>query len=359
MNSFPNVQLTQLCHSGGCGCKIAPNLLQDILARITLPSQQSYPHLLIGNVLSDDAAVLDLDGERYHLFTTDFFLPIVDDPQDFGKIAAANALSDIYAMGGTPVAALALVGWPLHHPALQLAPDEHAAVVAAILRGAQEICQRVHVPIAGGHSIDNAEPLFGLAVIGTVPKAHLRTNAGARPGDVLFLTKPLGTGIYGAAIKKGKLDPEDYRTFIDITTTLNVVGAALSALPGVHALTDVTGFGLLGHLLEMCNASNVAAEIIFSQIPRFPNLEYYLHTTGTPGGTQRNWQSYGKHISELTEFQRAILCDPQTSGGLLIAVAPEATQEVQALLHDYQIAATEPIGHLHPPSALPTTIAVS
>ncbi len=358
MADTPTVRLTQLCHSGGCGCKIAPGLLQEILSKISLPAQHHYQQLVVGNALSDDAAVIDLNSDHYSLLTTDFFLPIVDDPEDFGKIAAANALSDIYAMGGTPVAALALVGWPLNHPALQLSSEEHAAVVAAILRGAQEICHRAYIPIAGGHSIDNAEPLFGLVALGTVPKSHLRTNAGAQPGDVLFLTKPLGAGIYGAAIKKGTLSEEDYQQFLETTTTLNAVGSALAQLPAVHALTDVTGFALLGHLLELCTASGVAAELFFSRIPTLPNLSHYIATSGVPGGTKRNWQSYGHLISPLSEEQRFLLCDPQTSGGLLIAADPAATSEVIDILHTHQIPFTTPIGKLHPPDAFPHRITV-
>lgn len=333
------IRLTQLSHSGGCGCKLAPSVLERILSKITLPSIENFPQLLIGNIHSDDAAVIKADGENYLLLTTDFFLPIVDDPYDFGKIAAANALSDIYAMGGTPLAALALVGWPIG----EYPPDP----VAQILNGAQDLCGTVHTPIAGGHSIDNVEPFFGLVALGTVHPSQLRSNAMGKPGDLLFLTKPLGIGIYGAAIKKGLIHPQDYALFMETTTRLNAVGAELAKLPYVHAMTDVTGFGLLGHLLEICRASNVAATIYQSKIPTLANLHHYLNHNCIPGGTKRNWESYGHYIQLQNMQWRSILADPQTSGGLLFSVAQEGEKFVGEILQEHGIPFTQPIGMLH------------
>lgn len=331
------VRLTQFSSGAGCGCKIAPNVLDAILAE-TGAAAPPDARLLVGNEWRDDAAAWLLDdGDSVLLATTDFFMPIVDDPFDFGRIAAANAISDIYAMGGRPVLALAVLGWPID----QLPPD----VAREVIRGARAVCAEAAIALAGGHSIDSPEPIFGLAVNGLVQRRHLKTNAGARPGDRLYLTKPLGVGILATAEKNGRLRPEHVGAAAASMTRLNSVGTQLARLEAVHAMTDVTGFGLLGHLLEMCRASTVSAELDFPAIPQLGDLATYLAQGMAPGGTRRNWASYGNAVDCPDEIRRAILCDPQTSGGLLIAVDPAATDELEALLRDHGPAlAPQPIG---------------
>jgi selenide,water dikinase len=326
----PPVRLTQFSSGAGCGCKIAPNVLDAILAE-TAAAAPPDARLLIGNELRDDAAAWLLDdGETVLLATTDFFMPIVDDPFDFGRIAAANAISDIYAMGGRPVLALAVLGWPIE----RLPP----AVAREVIRGARAVCAEAAMMLAGGHSIDSPEPIFGLAVNGLVQRRHLKANAGARPGDRLYLTKPLGVGILATAEKNAKLRPEDVGKAAASMSRLNSVGTKLSRLECVHAMTDVTGFGLFGHLLEMCRAGEVSAELEFAAIPQLGALATYLSEGMAPGGTRRNWASYGSAIDCPDEIRRAILSDPQTSGGLLIAVAPAAHAEVEALLRGHGLA---------------------
>jgi selenide,water dikinase len=345
------VRLTQYSSGAGCGCKIAPKILDEILAEtgdIIPPDAR----LFIGNEMRDDAAAWLLDdGETLLLATTDFFMPIVDDPFDFGRIAAANAISDIYAMGGRPVLALAVLGWPIE----KLSP----AVAREVIRGARTICAEAAITLAGGHSIDSPEPIFGLAVIGLVKRANLKANAGARPGDLLYLTKPLGVGILATAEKKGKLRPEDIGKAADSMTRLNSVGAKLSVLKVVHAMTDVTGFGLFGHLLEMCRASGVSAVIDFAAVPQISDLATYLADGMAPGGTRRNWASYGEATDCPDETRRAILSDPQTSGGLLIAVDPAARTEVEAVLRNHGLALDpQPIGTILPSSGAEACVAV-
>lgn len=345
-----NYRLTQYSSGAGCGCKISPRVLDTILGGGTQPSGGAE-RLLVGNDKRDDAAAWLLDDGNVLLSTTDFFMPIVDDPFDFGRIASANAISDIYAMGGRPVLALAVLGWPLD----DLPPE----VAAKVIEGARSICAEAGITLAGGHSIDSPEPIFGLAVNGIVPRSQLRINGGAKPGDLLFLTKPLGVGILATAEKKGKLAEADQGKAAASMTRLNRIGADLAEIDGVHALTDVTGFGLLGHLREMCEASDAQAEVAFSKLPLLADLPGYLDQGMSPGGARRNWESYGEHVEVTDDHQRSILCDPQTSGGLLAAVDPESVDEVVALLEAQGLSLhLEPIGQLTEPQADRLTIRV-
>ncbi|WP_247233989.1 selenide, water dikinase SelD [Telluribacter sp. SYSU D00476] len=330
--------LTQYSHGAGCGCKIAPSVLEKIL-HSTTPSPL-FQNLLVGNDSRDDAAVLDMGNGEAVISTTDFFMPIVDDAFDFGRIASANAISDVYAMGGTPLMAIAILGWPV---------DKIPAEVAQqVLEGSRAICAEAGIPLAGGHSIDSPEPIFGLAVTGKVRIEHLKQNNTATEGCLLFLTKRLGVGILTTAQKKGLLKPEHAHIAPDQMRQLNKVGAALGTLPGVKALTDVTGFGLLGHLIEMAGGSGLSAEIDFDKVPKLPYIEEYLALKSFPGGTTRNWNSYGHKVDELSDIQRYILADPQTSGGLLIAVEPQEREQVEKVLAENGIEA-EPIGQLVAP----------
>lgn len=307
------VRLTQYSHGAGCGCKISPKVLEVILAGSG--AQNLDPALWVGNASRDDAAVYGIDEERGVVSTTDFFMPIVDDPFDFGRIAATNAISDIYAMGGTPLMAIAILGWPVN----VLAPE----IAREVIRGGRAVCDAAGIPLAGGHSIDAPEPIFGLAVTGLVEKAQLKRNDTATAGCRLYLTKPLGIGILTTAEKKGLLRPEDQGVARDWMCTLNVAGSHFAKLPGVRAMTDVTGFGLIGHLLEMADGAGLTARIEAAAVPRLAGVEHYLAQGCAPGGTLRNFDSYGPGVSPMTEADRLLLCDPQTSGGLLVAVAPE------------------------------------
>ncbi len=327
------VALTQYSHGAGCGCKIAPAVLDGILQ-----TSLQMPHdarLIVGNASKDDAAVYDLGDGTGIVSTTDFFMPIVDDPVDFGRIASVNAISDVYAMGGRPMMAIAILGWPIN-----TVPVEAAQLV---LEGARMACMDAGIPLAGGHSIDSPEPIFGLAVTGRVDLKHLKTNTGAREGDVLFLTKPLGIGILTTAQKKGILKSEHATMARDVMCVLNRAGETFGTLPYVHAMTDVTGFGLLGHLLELCEGANLSAEIVSDDVPLIDRavLHEYLTQKSFPGGTTRNFASYGHHVSELSEMQKYILCDPQTSGGLLVSVDPAHAEEFVSL------AQTMGLGRLH------------
>ena len=318
--------LTQYSHGAGCGCKIAPAVLDKILIN-SVPADPDAK-LLVGNDERDDAAVYDLGDGTAVISTTDFFMPIVDDPYTFGQIAAVNAISDVYAMGGTPLLAIAILGWPID----KLPPEVANAVVA----GGRAACAEAGFALAGGHSIDSPEPIFGLAVTGRVDIPHLKRNGGARPGDLLFLSKPLGVGILSTAQKKGKLRPADAELAIRSMTTLNKVGEVFGRQDYIHAMTDVTGFGLLGHLTEMCAASNTTATIDFAQVPLLDRdaLDYYLSESCIPGGTKRNWASYGHRIGSLSDRQQHLLADPQTSGGLLVAVAPDRADDFRALVRE-------------------------
>ena len=320
------VKLTQLSHGGGCGCKIAPALLQSILgkAKEKLP----FPDLLVGAETSDDAAVYRLNDQQAIVATTDFFMPIVDDPFDFGRIAATNALSDVYAMGGTPIMALAIVGMPV-----STLPVE---AIRAILQGGEAVCQAAGIPLAGGHSIDSPEPFYGLVALGIVHPDRLKKNSSARAGDVLILGKGLGVGVLAAALKKGVLSADGYTQLIAAATQLNTVGSVLATLEGVHALTDVTGFGLLGHLLEICRGSGLGAAIQFERTPILPAALPLAQQGVGPGATDRNLASYGHEVDfnmRLQNWQRRLLADVQTSGGLLASAAPESADEVLAMFH--------------------------
>ncbi len=308
-----SVRLTQYSHGAGCGCKISPKILEEILSQ----AGKAAPHaqLLVGNDSKDDAAVYDLGTGQAVISTTDFFMPIVDDPYDFGQIASVNAISDIYAMGGTPLMAIAILGWPLE----KLPPS----VAGKVLEGSRAACARAGIPLAGGHSIDAPEPIFGLAVTGQVATDQLKRNDAAVVDCELFLTKPLGVGLVTTAQKRGIAGEVDIRQAIEQMTTLNKIGSSLSELKGVTAMTDVTGFGLLGHLVELCEGSGVSATIESSKVPRLENTDHYISLDCSPGGTGRNFESYGHKIGPSTDEQRALLCDPQTSGGLLVAVASD------------------------------------
>ncbi|HEY5993922.1 MAG TPA: selenide, water dikinase SelD [Gallionellaceae bacterium] len=315
------IKLTQYSHGGGCGCKIAPSVLADMLA--AMPRPPSYPNLMVGTENSDDAAVYKLNESQAIVVTTDFFMPIVDDARDFGRIAATNALSDVYAMGATPILALAVVGMPVDKLPL--------ATIQEILAGGASVCDAAGIPLAGGHSIDTPEPIYGLAAVGIVHPDHVKRNDRALAGDVLILGKPLGVGILSAALKKGKLNGEGYRQMLDTTTQLNRVGMRLAAMPDVHALTDVTGFALLGHLLEICRGSKLGAQIRFDDLPILSVARELAQQGYATGAADRNWKSYGAEVDlpqGFPEWQRKLLCDPQTSGGLLVACAPAAADEV-------------------------------
>jgi selenide,water dikinase len=317
-------RLTSLSHGGGCGCKIAPGVLADLLKRsVPLPA---FPDLLVGTETADDAAVYRLNDEQAIIATTDFFMPIVDDPYDFGRIAATNALSDVYAMGGKPILALALVGMPIN-----VLPHD---VIAAILRGGEDVCTQAGIPVAGGHSIDSVEPIYGLAALGVVHPQRIKRNASARAGDVLVLGKPLGVGVLSAALKKNQLDDAGYAAMIANTTKLNRPGTDLAALPGVHALTDVTGFGLLGHTLELARGAGLSAHLRYADLPWLAGVEAFAAAGVITGASGRNWASYGESIglrAGLPEIAQALLTDPQTSGGLLVACAPDTVDDVLAI----------------------------
>ncbi len=308
------IKLTEYSHGSGCGCKISPRLLDEILQGSVemLPD----PRLLVGNQSRDDAAVYDLGDGRSVVSTTDFFMPIVDDPFEFGRIAATNAISDIYAMGGKPLMAIAIFGWPVD----KLSAETGQRVVD----GGRQTCKDAGIPLAGGHSIDSPEPIFGLAVTGIVDNLQLKRNDQATPGCKLYLTKPLGIGILTTAQKQKKLAPEHMMIAPETMCQLNSIGAEIATIPGVTAMTDVTGFGLLGHLLEICQGSGVSADIVFDQVPLLPHVEDYLAMGCSPGGAGRNYDSYGEHIAPMPSRQQQILCDPQTSGGLLVAVSSDA-----------------------------------
>ncbi len=331
------VKLTQYSHGSGCGCKISPKVLETILSDTNIIYED--PNLLVGNDTKDDAAVYALDEETAIISTTDFFMPIVDDPFDFGAIAATNAISDIYAMGGEPVMAISILGWPV---------DKLAAEVAReVVAGGKSVCRDAGIMLAGGHSIDSPEPIFGLAVTGRVKISDIKTNDKATAESELFLTKPLGIGILTTAQKKGVLKPEDLQTAKKLMLTLNRIGQEFGRIKGVSALTDVTGFGLLGHLIEVCEGSEVAAEIDFDKVPVISSIDSYLEQKCVPGGTNRNFKSYGHKVVPMGNRQKNILCDPQTSGGLLVAVEPGARAEVEKLFksHDLKL---ESFGRLVP-----------
>ncbi len=324
------IRLTQYSHGAGCGCKISPKVLDTIL-QSQLPGFAD-PRLLVGHQSRDDAAVVDLGDGRGLISTTDFFMPIVDDPFTFGRIAATNAISDVYAMGGTPVVAIAILGWPIN--------TLPAEVAQQVVDGGRQACREAGISLAGGHSIDSPEPIFGLAVNGLVTLSHLKRNDSARAGDRLYLTKPLGIGILTTAQKKQKLLPEHLELAPEWMCRLNRIGAEFAPLAGVSAMTDVTGFGLAGHLLEMCEGSGLQAVLDFDALPLLPAVDHYLAQGCVPGGTHRNFDAYGHKLGSLSERQRQLLCDPQTSGGLLVAVSPQAEADLLALAKRHDQALT-------------------
>jgi selenide, water dikinase len=321
LKNMQNIRLTSLAHGGGCGCKIAPGVLGEILkgSHGLIP-----PQLMVGIETSDDAAVYKLNDEQALIATTDFFMPIVDDPFDFGRIAATNAISDVYAMGGTPIMALALLGMPINELPLE--------VIRRIVEGGESVCTAAGIPVAGGHTIDSVEPIYGLVALGLVHPAKVKKNSDARASDVLILGKPLGVGIYSAALKRDALDAAGYAEMIASTTKLNTPGRNLSEMDSVHALTDVTGFGLLGHLRELCRGSGLAATVDFAQLPLLPGVESLAAQGYVTGASGRNWAGYGNDVAlhNVTDVHRALLTDPQTSGGLLVACAPSAVEAVVA-----------------------------
>lgn len=322
-NIAEQIKLTKYSHGAGCGCKISPKLLDEILkSNFTSPDNKN---LLVGNHSKDDAAVYDLNNGTALISTTDFFMPIVDDPYEFGRIASANAISDVYAMGGKPIVAIAILGWPVNILS--------AEVANKVIEGSRSICTEAGISLAGGHSIDSPEPIFGLSVNGLVEVKNLKQNNTAKAGNILFLTKPLGVGILTTAEKKGILSAQHYGLAAKQMMQLNKIGEAIGHLSAVTAMTDVTGFGLLGHLTEMAEGSGLSAEIYFDKIPIITTmLRDYINKNAVPGGTGRNWDSYGHKILEISDYQKAILADPQTSGGLLFAADAAAEEEVQKLL---------------------------
>ena len=326
MSQSEPIRLSSLAHGGGCGCKIAPGVLSDILKSVPfrLPDE-----LLAGNENNEDAAVYRLNSEQAIIATTDFFTPIVDDPYDFGRIAATNAISDVYAMGGQPIFALALLGMPINVLPLD--------VIRKITEGGQSVCAQAGIPIAGGHSIDTVEPIYGLVVLGLVHPDKLKRNNGAKVGDSLILGKPLGVGVLSAALKQQKLSAEGYAAMLRYTTMLNTPGIALSNMAGVHALTDVTGFGLAGHLLEMCRGAGVQGRVNWSDVPLIPQAVEFAKQKVVTGASGRNWQGYGAEMSlpdAMQDWQKNLLTDPQTSGGLLLACSPDAESEVLRLFKE-------------------------
>ena len=332
--SVKEIKLTEFSHGAGCGCKISPKVLKEILGN-------SYENLdsklLVGHESSDDAAVYDLGDGRALISTTDFFMPIVDDPFYFGMIAGSNALSDVYAMGGRPLMAISIFGWPINLLS--------AEIGAKVIDGGREICNRAGIALAGGHSIDSPEPIFGLSVSGIVEIKNIKKNIGSQPGDTLFLTKPLGIGVLSTAQKKKVVSQSDHKLAVNQMCALNDIGAKLSTLKGINAVTDVTGFGLAGHLLEVCKGSKVSAEIYFDKLPLLPNILKYIENDCVPGGAVRNFESYGRYLGELSEIEKSIICDPQTSGGLLISVSNEGLKDFLDLMKSNALD-LQPIGKI-------------
>ena len=331
------VRLTSLAHGGGCGCKIAPGILSEILK--TLPIRVRSPDLLAGLENNEDAAVYRINDRQALVATTDFFMPIVDDPYEFGRIAATNAISDVYAMGGKPIFALALLGMPINTLPME--------TIRRITEGGESVCAEAGIPIAGGHSIDTLEPIYGLVVLGLVDPAKFKRNSGAKAGDSLILGKPLGVGILSAALKQEKLPDSGYRRMLETTTQLNTPGVDLVEMPGVHALTDVTGFGLGGHLLEMCRGAGLAAQLRWADVPVISQAVDLVKAGIVTGASSRNWNSYGKEVrlaAGIEEWQKLLLTDPQTSGGLLVSCAPESEAEVLAIFKRQGFADARRIG---------------
>jgi len=331
------IQLTKYSHSSGCGCKIAPAVLDKILKSNS--PEINFPGLLVGNISKDDAAVFDLGNNQGLISTTDFFMPIVDDPYDFGRIAAANAISDVYAMGGKPLLAVAILGWPVDK-----IPSE---IAQKVIEGGKDVCKEAGIPLAGGHSIDSPEPIFGLSVNGLVKVTNVKKNNTAKEGDLLFLTKPLGTGIMATATKRGILREGDYKIFLENMLSLNRIGEKLGELQDVNALTDVTGFGLLGHLIEICEGSELSAEIDYKKVPLLKGLEFYTNQFCFPDNTYRNWNSFENKVDGINGTSFITLCDPQTSGGLLISLSQSGLSKLEDLFKKFNLSEYfEPIGKM-------------
>jgi selenide, water dikinase len=343
MNAPEKIRLTEFSHGGGCGCKIAPAVLSEILSSSEIKGAiRSLPKaLMVGTETADDAAVYRLNDTQALVATTDFFTPIVDDPYDFGRIAATNAISDIYAMGGTPIMALAIVGMPLEKLPV--------SVIRRILEGGESVCAAAGIPIAGGHSIDTLEPIYGLVALGLVHPDKVKRNSSAKADDVLILGKPLGIGILSAALKKGKLTADGYARMVEWTTKLNTPGQALADMAAVHALTDVTGFGLAGHLLEICRGSKLSAEVRFDSLPVIPEALEWAKQGVATGASDRNWTGYGAEVAlpaDFPDWKKKLLSDPQTSGGLLVACAPEAEKEIVKHFENLGFAGARKVGTL-------------
>jgi len=337
MNAPEKIRLTEFSHGGGCGCKIAPAVLSEMLS--TMPLRGLPADLLVGTETADDAAVYRLNDTQALVATTDFFTPIVDDPHDFGRIAATNAISDVYAMGGRPIMALALVGMPLEKLPV--------SVIRKVLEGGESVCAQAGIPVAGGHSIDTLEPIYGLVALGLVHPEKVKRNSSGKEGDVLILGKPLGIGILSAALKKGKLSAAGYAQMLDWTTRLNTPGEALGEMPAVHAVTDVTGFGLAGHLLEICRGSKLGAQVRFDALPLIQEARDWARQGVATGASERNWNGYGHEVEFRGEsWQQKLLSDPQTSGGLLVACAPEAEKSVLEVFRKQGFAEARTIGKL-------------
>jgi selenide,water dikinase len=348
MNAPERIRLTEFSHGGGCGCKIAPAILSEILANSQIKGVLPKD-LLVGTETADDAAVYRLNDTQALIATTDFFTPIVDDPYDFGRIAATNAISDVYAMGGRPIMALALVGMPLEKLPV--------SVIRRVLEGGESVCAQAGIPVAGGHSIDTLEPIYGLVALGLVHPERVKKNSSGKAGDVLILGKPLGVGILSAALKKGKLSDAGYRQMVEWTTKLNTPGEALGAMAGVHALTDVTGFGLAGHLLEICRGSRLGAEVEFDAIPIIREALDWAKQGVATGASERNWKGYGHEVEfQGDEWKRKMLSDPQTSGGLLVACDASSKDAVLAEFRKQGFAEARVIGRL---SAGPARLSVT
>ena len=345
----PEPRLTSLSHGGGCGCKIAPGVLSEILkdsARLPVP-----PQLLVGIETADDAAVYQLNEEQALVATTDFFMPIVDDPYDFGRIAATNAISDVYAMGGKPIMALALVGMPINVLSTQ--------TIGRILAGGESVCRAAGIPIAGGHTIDSVEPIYGLVALGLVHPKRVRRNADARAGDVLVLGKALGVGVLSAALKKERLDAAGYGQMLATTTRLNTPGADLAALEGVHALTDVTGFGLAGHALELARGAKLDVQLDWAKVPLLPGVRELAAQGYVTGASGRNWAGYGAEVTlpeGFSDVDQALLSDPQTSGGLLVSCAPDCVNDVLSIFARHGFADARAIGEVTPAAARPRLV---
>jgi len=328
------IRLTEFSHGSGCGCKIAPSVLEQMLREV---ERKKFSNLLIGYETKDDAAVYDLGNGTALISTVDFFTPVVDDAFDFGRIASANALSDVYAMGGTPILATAILGWPVEKLPAELASE--------VLKGAENICSAANIPLAGGHSIDAVEPFFGLSVNGLIKKENLKANSTAREGDLLFLTKPLGSGIFSTAMKRKIISEDDWQTAIKLMTSVNSVGEKLGKLKSVSALTDVTGFGLLGHLIEMADGSNLSATIDYPAVPIEKGTEKYIAKMCFSDNLFRNWNAYEKKVEAKEGSWFIPLCDPQTNGGLLAAVNPDGVKAFLEVLHQNGIdSVSKPIG---------------